>query len=119
MALDKIIVSAAGIAAVGFVYWFFLKRKGREVVVSDLVEITVDGGYSPEVISLQKGKPVKLVFFRKDPSSCLEEIVLGDFHIRKHLPLNQKTTIEITPQKTGEFGYSCGMGMFHGKIIVK
>lgn len=119
MALDKFIISAAGVVVTVFIWWFFLKKKNREVAVFDSVDIIVNGGYSPEVISLQKGKLVKLVFFRKDPSSCLEEVVFGDFHIRKHLPLNQKTTIEITPQKSGEFGYSCGMGMFHGKIIVK
>lgn len=118
MSPDKIIVTILGIAAVGFVYWFFLKKKSGEVAVSDSVEITVDGGYSPEVISLQKGKTVKLNFTRKDPSSCLEEVVLGDFHIRKHLPLNQTVSVEITPQKSGEFGYSCGMGMFHGRIRV-
>lgn len=118
MSPDKIIVTTVGFAAMGFVYWFFLKKKSGEVAVYDSVDIIVNGGYSPEVISLQKGKTVKLVFFRKDPSSCLEEVVLGDFHIRKHLPLNQKTTIEITPQKSGEFGYSCGMGMFHGRIRV-
>ena len=60
-----------------------------------------------------------LTFLRKDSNSCLEEVVLGDFKVRKYLPLNQKITIELTPQKAGEFGYSCGMNMFHGKIIVK
>ena len=55
---------------------------------------------------------------RKDPSSCLEEVVLGDFKIRKFLPLNQKVTVEVTPQKAGEYGFACGKNMFHVKIIV-
>jgi plastocyanin domain-containing protein len=46
-------------------------------------------------------------------------VILGDFKIRKFLPLNQKVTVELTPQKSGEFGYACGMNMYHGKIIVK
>jgi plastocyanin domain-containing protein len=83
------------------------------------VDITVDGGYKPEVISIPYGKTTKINFFRKDPSSCLEEVVLGDFKIRTFLPLNEKIGGGITPKKKGEFGFSCGMGMFHGKLIVK
>lgn len=116
---DKIIVTIIGIAGIACTYWFFLAKKGKEIMVADSVDIIVEGGYSPNVISIPKGKTTTINFIRKDPNSCLEEVVLGDFKIRKYLPLNQKVTIELTPQKTGEFGYSCGMNMFHGKIIVK
>lgn len=119
MSVDKIIVTIAGMLGVAFTYWFFLAKKEKEVQVADSVDIIVEGGYSPEVISIPKGKTTKLNFIRKDPSSCLEEVVLGDFKIRKHLPLNQKVTIELTPQRSGEFVYACGMNMYHGKIIVK
>ncbi len=120
MTADKIIVSLLGLAGIGFTYWFFLMRKEKEVAVtSDSVDIIVDGGYKPEVISIPKGKTTKLNFLRKDPSSCLEEVVLSALKIRKYLPLNQKVTIEIKPEKTGEFKFSCGMNMFHGKLLVK
>ena len=125
--MNEIIVTMSGVVGIIFVFWFFLMKKGgKEVAVigsvdstgSLQVDITVEGGYSPEVISIPKGKATKINFIRKDPSSCLEEVVLPDFKIRKYLPLNQKTTIEITPQQSGEFNFSCGMNMFHGKIIV-
>lgn len=108
-----------GLLGIAFTYWFFLMRKEKEVKVFGSVDITVEGGYSPEVISIPKGKTTKINFIRKDPSSCLEEVVLGDFKIRKYLPLNQKVTVELTPKQSGEFGYACGMNMYHGKIIVK
>lgn len=117
--MDKILVTIIGILGMGFTYWFFLMKKEKETAVSGSVDITVEGGYSPEVIAIPKGKTTKINFIRKDPSSCLEEVVLGDFKIRKHLPLNQKVTVEITPKEVGEYGYSCGMNMYHGKIIVK
>ncbi|MBI5135113.1 cupredoxin domain-containing protein [Candidatus Uhrbacteria bacterium] len=94
-------------------------KQDTEVIVTDAVDITVEGGYSPASIVLQKDKMTKITFLRKDPSPCLEEVVLSDFNIRKTLPLNQPVTIELTPRKTGEFPFSCGMNMFHGKIIVK
>lgn len=107
-----------GLFGVGLTAWFFLFKNEKEIEVSDSVDIIVNGGYSPEVISIPYGKTTKLNFIRKDPTECLEEVVLSDFKIRKHLPLNQKVTVEITPQKKGEFGYACGMNMFHGKIVV-
>jgi plastocyanin domain-containing protein len=119
MEIDKLLVTIFSIAGIAFTYWFFLMRPENEVAVtSDSVDITVDGGYVPEVISITKGKTTKINFFRKDPSSCLEEVILSDFKIRKSLPLNKTVTIAITPQETGEFIFTCGMNMFHGKIRV-
>lgn len=119
MSIDKIIVIISSVLGIGFTYWFFLVKKEKEVQVSESVDIVVDGGYSPEIISIPKGKTTKLNFIRKDPTACLEEVVLGDFKIRKNLPLNQKIVVELTPQRKGEFVYTCGMNMYHGKIIVK
>ena len=119
MTLDKILVAIASIAGIIFTYWFFLMKKEEVVAVSDSVDIIVEGGYTPNTISIPQGKTTKISFTRKDPSSCLEEVVLGDFKIRKYLPLNQKVTIEVTPKEKGEYGFACGMNMFHGKIIVK
>lgn len=119
MQIDKIAVTLFSLAGIAFTYWFFLLKQEQVVeVTSDSVDITVSGGYQPEVISIPKGKTTKINFFRKDPSSCLEEVVLSDFKIRKYLPLNKKVSIELTPQKTGEFVFSCGMNMFHGKVKV-
>lgn len=119
MSLDKIVVTIFSLAGIVFTYWFFLMRNEKEIAVtSESVDIIVSGGYQPEVISIPKGKTTRINFIRKDPSSCLEEVVLGDFKIRKFLPLNKKITVEVTPQKTGEYRFTCGMNMFHGKIRV-
>lgn len=117
--MDKILVTTIGLLLLAFIYWFFFGKKEEIMdVVQGKVEIIVEGGYKPETITIPLMKPTTLTFFRKDPSSCLEEVVLADFKIRKLLPLNQRTEITITPQKTGTFPFSCGMGMFHGKIVV-
>ena len=119
MSMDKIIVTILGFGGIVFTFWFFLMKKEKEVNVEGEVDITVSGGYSPEVISIPKGRLTKINFLRTDPTDCLEEVVLGDFKIRRKLPLNQKVTVEITPTKTGEFKFTCGMNMFHGKIVVR
>src|SRR3989344_8007204 len=119
MTLDKILVLILGFGAIGFVYWFFLMKKEEAVAAEGEIEILVEGGYTPSVISLEQGKPTTVNFLRKDPSSCLEEVVVPEFKLRKFLPLNEKVSVQITPKQTGEFSFSCWMSMYHGKIIVK
>lgn len=119
MQLDKIIVAITGTIGIVFTYWFFLRKKDKVVDVENSVDILVEGGYSPSAISLPKGKITTLNFFRKDPSSCLEEVVIPDFKVRKFLPLNTKVSIIIAPKEKGEYEIVCGMNMFHGKILVK
>ena len=94
-------------------------KKEKVKAVSGEVDIIVEGGYSPSTISIPKDKTTTINFIRKDPSSCLEEVIIPDFKIRKYLPVNQKISVQISPKKTGEFGFACGMNMYHGKIIVK
>ena len=120
MTIDQIIVIIVGLLLVGFVYWFFLKRKPTEAqALNNEVEITVQGGYNPEVVRVKLGKPVTLTFHRTDASGCLEEVILSDFKIRKQLPLNERVPITVTPDKVGTYQFSCGMNMFHGKLIVE
>lgn len=127
MELDTILVASFSLGGMALTYWFFLMKKGDPSFAKASedkgdefsIDITVEGGYTPNTISIPQGKTTKINFVRKDPSSCLEEVVLGDFKIRKYLPLNQKVTIEVTPKAKGEFGFACGMNMFHGKIIVQ
>lgn len=120
MSLDKILVLFLSSLGIIFTYWFFLMKKDDDAVIvkTNSVDIIVEGGYSPGIISIPKGKQTTINFFRKDPSSCLEEVLLPDFKLRKYLPLNKITSIKITPDKIGTFEISCGMNMFHGKIKV-
>ncbi len=119
MPIDKIIVSVIGILGILFTYWFFFGKKEEEVEAKDEIDIIVDGGYNPSNIVLKQNKTTTLNFIRKDSNPCLEEVILSGFKIKKYLPLNEKVTIAITPKTAGVFSFSCGMNMFHGKIIVR
>lgn len=117
MALDQIIVTTAGIALIAFIYWFFFAKTEKAVSAAGTLEITVDGGYSPSAIETKTGAPLTLTFVRNDPSPCLEEVVIPDLGIRRHLPLHEKVSVTIRPQEPGEYPFACGMNMYHGKII--
>lgn len=120
MEMTKILVALFSLSGIGFTYWFFLMKKESEAVVvkKNVIDIIVEGGYKPDVIEVAKGKKTTINFIRKDPSSCLEEVNLPELKIRTYLPLHETTPIEITPTKAGIYEISCGMNMFHGKIIV-
>ena len=113
------IINIMGVALIALVAWFFFgKRKEVSVVAGDDIDIEVAGGYKPAAITVRRCKPVTLKFHRTDPSDCLAEVVLAEFKIRKTLPLDEITAITITPEKTGEYDFTCGMNMFHGKLKV-
>lgn len=123
--MSKIIVLIIGLVIIGFILWWFFGKHQVNSVTADAsnnnqsVDVEVSGGYSPEVVTLQKGVPATINFTRKDASSCLDRVVFSDFGINKELPQNKLQSIEIDTSKSGEFQWACGMDMFHGKLIIK
>lgn len=123
--MTKLLVLLVGIILILFIlWWFFAPRTESEVVAKNennqqSVTIEVNGGYKPGKVVLKKGIPATINFNRKDASSCLDSVVLSDFGIEKNLPLNKTVSVNLNPDKAGEYGFACGMNMFHGKIIVK
>ncbi len=120
----KFAVTLGGIALIGLQLWWFLLNKSKVVQANrnqDIQEITiiVDGGYEPNQIVVEAGQPVRLNFERRDASSCLEKVLVPDFHIAQDLTLNQVTTVEFTPEKPGEYAFTCGMNMYRGKILAQ
>jgi len=83
------------------------------------IKITVSGdGYTPASISVKKGQPVKLAFYRADANNCGGEVVFAKQNIRKKLPVSETVLIEFTPTEAGEIGFACGMNMMSGKLVV-
>jgi Cu+-exporting ATPase len=117
MTPDRIAAIAVGSALVAFLLVFFFGKR-RETAAGSEITIVVDGGYAPDLIVARRGVPLRLVFDRRDASPCTDEVVLPDFRIRRSLPTGAKTSIDITPAREGEFSFSCGMNMLHGKIRV-
>jgi plastocyanin domain-containing protein len=117
----KLLVTLGGLGLIGAEVWWFLfsqtkSQQARSHQRIQELQITVDGGYIPDRILVQVGQPVRLNFFRKDPSSCLEKVLLPDFHKALDLQLNQTTSVEFTPTEAGEYTFHCGMNMFRGVI---
>lgn len=125
------IVLLAGIAAIAWVNWYFFAAGRRTAAIATVaarpdglagppeITITVQGGYSPQVVRTKAGQPVRLVFDRKESSSCTEEVVFPDFGIRKFLPAFQQTVVEVTPPAPGRYAFMCGMSMIRGELVAE
>ena len=120
------LVLAGAASAIAWVNWYFFFAERQAAVVSagaqgavPEVAIVVDGGYAPSQLRVPAGRPVRLVFDRRDSGSCSEEVVFPDFGIRRFLPQGEKTVIEVTPPKAGRYDFMCGMSMLRGAIIAE
>ncbi len=115
-------VTSGGIALSALVAWFFwFSHKGATRVDErggvQEVDIVVKGGYTPDTVAVRAGKPVRLRFTRQETSPCSEMVVFGDFGKSAALPPGQPVTVEITPEKPGEYEFTCQMGMLRGKLV--
>jgi len=119
----QIAVTALGAAAIIWVLWYFLFSRGRAVAASaggvQEVRVLVKGGYTPDTIVVQAGKPVRLQFYRDETADCSERVVFERFGIDQQLPAFQTTTIEFTPDQPGEYPFRCGMSMLKGLLVVE
>ena len=124
MGIAEVIVTVGGLVAIAAVAWFFWAPRGdgaRALVTSsgrqELV-VLVKGGYTPDVIRVKSGTPVRLNFRREESASCTEMVVFPDFDRAAQLPEGEIVPIDFLPQHPGEYQFSCQMGMVRGRLVV-
>lgn len=119
----EIAVFMAAIGVIGVLSWFFFGTKEAKPAMTTedgIQEITVrvEGSYQPDVIRVEAGRPVRLIFDRREDTGCSDTVILPDLGLSKPLPAFAKTVVEFVPEQAGELGFSCGMNMYRGKLIV-
>ena len=120
----QLAVLVMGVILIALILWYFFGERERTVAAEgeggvQEIKITVKGGYSPDLIVVKQGRPVRLAFYRDETASCSEEVIFGDFGIARALPAFKTTPIEFVPDKAGEFTFTCGMNMIRGKLVVE
>jgi plastocyanin domain-containing protein len=125
MTPDKVIVIVVGVALIAGIAWFFWgpRRGGYRVGITSggfqEAMVLVKGGYTPDVIVVQHGRPVRLNFRREESAACSEMVIFGDFGKSAHLPEGQIVPVELMPERPGEYPFSCQMGMLRGRLVVE
>ena len=125
MSLDKVLVTLGGLGAIAFIVWFFWlwRREGVQAALTSSgyqeALILVKGGYTPDVIVVERGRPVRLHFRREETAACSEMVIFSEFNKSARLPTGETVAIELMADKPGEYEFACQMGMFRGRLIVE
>lgn len=87
-----------GAALIGLLVWyFFAPRKAASAELRgglQQVEVDVRGSYSPDLVRVSAGVPVRLRFNRQDNSDCTSRVVFPD--LRKSVSLASPSAPEPT-----------------------
>ena len=89
-------------------------KDGKQLVKSTL------NSYRYPVITVKKGIPVhwEIEAGEKELNGCNYKMIFPDFGFAYELGYGSNV-IEFTPEKTGNFQYTCWMGMIRGVIKVE
>jgi P-type Cu+ transporter len=122
MIADLAVIAGAVLLTAALGWFFFGPKKARSAeLVGDVqeVRITVKGGYSPDLVRVRQGVPLRIVFDRQESGECTSRVVFPDFSLNQSLPAYAQTQVSLLPDRPGEFGFACGMNMVHGKLVVE
>ena len=101
----------------------FGARRPVRAVLNDAgyqeARVTIKGRYEPDVVEVLQGVPARLRFFRNEDDPCSERVIFAGIGLERRLPAFKETTIEFVPETCGTFLFTCHMGMFRGKLVVR
>ena len=119
---DLAVVATAVVLSALLAWFFFGPKKARSAeLIGNVqeVKVTVKGGYSPDLVRVRQGVPLRIVFDRQESGECTSRVVFPDFALNRSLPAYAQTTVELMPDRVGQFGFACGMNMVHGTLLVE
>lgn len=124
MSVDVLLVNLAALTAVAWIVWYFWLSEPEAARASigrtgiQEAFIRVKGGYDPDLVVLEAGRPARLHFQREETAACSERVVFPDLGISRKLPAGERVSIELGPREPGEYPFACQMGMLRGRLVV-
>ena len=82
------------------------------------VRVRVAGGYVPNTIRAEAGRPLRLIFCREESSACSEQLVLPAFGKSVTLPRGEAVAVDLPAMGPGEYEFIDGMGIPRGRLLV-
>jgi plastocyanin domain-containing protein len=124
VSLVDAVVVAFGVALIAGELWFFLgPRRGLQYrsspVTPQEIRILVKGGYEPDTIPVEAGRPVRLLFYRDETEDCSSRVIFEGLAIDRELPEFETTVIEFTPKQPGDYPFHCAMSVLHGRVVAQ
>jgi plastocyanin domain-containing protein len=120
-----VLVILAGAGLIAGELWYFLGPRLRPTRGAPVpggpqeVRILVKGGYDPDTIFVEAGRPVRLLFYRDETAECSSQVVFDRLGLTQELPAFQTTPVEFTPGEPGDYPFRCHMDMLHGRVVAQ
>lgn len=120
--MSELLVTVGGVLLIALIAWWFWFSGPRVEIAggSGPIDILVkDGTYQPAAVEVAAGPPVALRFTRLDATPCAEKVVFGTLGVSADLPLGQAQRVDLGALAPGSYEFSCQMGMYRGKLLVR
>lgn len=125
MSVVDVVVILAGAGLIASELWYFLGPRPRPpggkpgTSGPQEVRIVVKGGYDPDTIFVEAGRPVRLLFYRDETAECSSRVVFDRLRLEQELPAFQTTPVEFTPGEPGDYPFRCHRDMLHGRVVAQ
>ena len=125
MSVVDALVILAGAGLIAAELWYFLGPRPRSPQSAPAplgpqeVRVTVKGGYDPDTIFVEAGRPVRLWFYRDETAECSSRVVFDRLAINQELPAFQTTAVEFTPREPGDYPFRCHRDVLHGRVVAQ
>jgi plastocyanin domain-containing protein len=118
----EVMVTAGGAAAILWELWYF-RPAGRPVRVRPSgvqeLRIRVQGGFTPEMLVVRAGAPVRLRFAREEAAAGSARLEFATLDIRCELPPWETTVIDLPALAPGEYPFHCEGSAAAGRLVVE
>lgn len=91
--------------------WTFLsppENQRRSGSRAQEIRVVVNGEFHPSVITVDVGRPVRLLFYREETASRSERVTFDKPPMSQTLGAFQTTAVEFTPDEVGDYPFRCG-----------
>ena len=78
-----------------------------------------DKGFTPSSVTLKKGGPGRLTFFRTTDETCATEVVFPEIGLKKALPKGQPVMVDVPTTEDRKLTFQCGMGMYKSAVLIQ
>ncbi len=107
-------VMALALAFIAWELWYFRGRRDY-VFPGDPTKsrtqefrVTLQGGFDPDLIIVEAGRPVRLDVFRCELDTEAEQLAFDTLKITKALPEFARASVEFIPNEPGDHRFFCG-----------
>lgn len=123
MTASDVLVVLLGAGAIAWELWYFLAPRRRDADATrggvQEIRVVVRQGFDPDVIPVEVGRPVRLVFYRDETAACSGELIFDTLDLRRPLPPFTPTIVEFVPTQPGDYPFRCANAPLRGRVVAQ